>query len=250
LTNEPRKATDVLLELETKVDILLNLVRNQDLNMKVLSNKINSLLAKQTQQVQNVAPAPAPVTVEAVNTATIFGNVPETPVQIPISSEDKLPLENRPKGFRRTSRPETYAGDNSYLPSKTTVSPKFPIQVPKSEVIVPAAAMQQQSSDHTQQAHTNVIMNNSIPVQQRVVDKNSKSVFLADVEVFKASSGDRVFKGRTNGTGKWMASLAPDIYKVVISKRESLTKEKVELTQEIVVDGKTSPLDLPILIFK
>jgi hypothetical protein len=248
LTNEPRKATDVLLELETKVDILLNLVRNQDLNMKVLSNKINSLLAKQTQQVQNVAPAP--VTVEAVNTATIFGNVPETPVQIPISSEDKLPLENRPKGFRRTSRPETYAGDNSYLPSKTIVSPKFPVQVPKSEVIIPAVATQQQSDNHTQQAPTNVIMNNSIPVQQRVVDKNSKSVFLADVEVFKAGSGDRVFKGRTNGTGKWMASLAPDTYKVVISKRESLTKEKVELTQEIVVDGKTSPLDLPILIFK
>ena len=41
MSNEPRKATDVLLELEAKINLLLDIVRSQDLNIKVLSNKLN-----------------------------------------------------------------------------------------------------------------------------------------------------------------------------------------------------------------
>jgi len=240
MSDEPRKATDVLLELEAKIDALLNIVRSQDLNIKVLSNKLNAFIASK--------PTTSPVTVEAVNT-TKFSTVPEPTIQIPISNENQLQIDTSPTGFRRTSRPETYV---SNIVTNKQVETKYPVQLPKAEIIVPQAIIntnqvveKPNQIEPTQKSHIN-----SIPVKQRVVDKNGKSIFLADVEVINVASGEKITKTRTNGTGKWMASLVPGIYKVVLSKRESLTKEKIELIQEINVDGKTTPLELPALLFK
>lgn len=241
MSDEPRKATDVLLELESKIDLLLSIVRSQDLNIKVLSNKLNGFISSK--------PTSPVVTAEAVNT-TKFSMVPEPQIQIPISSEDQLQVDNSPLGFRRTSRPETYStSTNINKPAET----KYPMQLPKAEVIVPKAVtntnptVDSPSNNKVETSTTPHV--NSIPVKQRVVDKNGKSIFLADVEVISAS-GEKITKTRTNGTGKWMASLVPGIYKVILSKRESLTKEKIELIQEINVDGKTTPFELPALLFK
>lgn len=240
MSNEPRKATEVLLELETKIDVLLSIVRSQDLNIKVLSNKLNSLIANKPSVNSN---QPSPVTIETENTT--FRVVQDQKLQIPIFAEEKLQIDENPKGFRRTSRPETYSGDNTSLPKKS--DPKFPVQVPPAEAIVPKEALSKTSPQVEQpKENSNPYI---VPVQQRVVDKNGKSVFLADVTIIK-TNGDKIFKGRTNGTGKWMTTLVPDTYKVVISRRDSFTKERVDLSQEIVVDGKTSPLELPMLIFK
>ena len=241
MSNEPRKATEVLLELEAKIDVLLSIVRSQDLNIKVLSNKLNSLMDnKQNSLMDNKQP----FTVETVNTN--FRVVQDQKPQISILSEEKLPVDENPKGFRRTSRPETYSGDNTYLPKK--LDPKFPVQIPPvAEAIVPKEVLSKEppSVEQPKENSSPYI----VPVQQRVVDKNGKSVFLADVAIIK-TNGDRIFKGRTNGTGKWMATLVPDTYKVVISRRDSVTKGRVDLSQEIVVDGNTSPLELKTLIFK
>ena len=91
---------------------------------------------------------------------------------------------------------------------------------------------------------------NSIPVVQRIVDKNGKSVFLADVEIYNSANMESVAKVRTSGNGKWSAPLSVGKYRVVIRKRESLTKEKIEITQDITVDGTQSLLELPMMIIK
>lgn len=239
VSNEPRKATDVLLELEAKINLLLDIVRSQDLNIKVLSNKLNVFI---DNGLKNNVQGPR-ITVEAISTVD-----KNTSDQIAINAEEQLPIESKPKGFRRTSRPETYSGDNEYLPQKQPVNPKFPVQVPNAEAIVPPEAMraveQPKEKLHEQVSHVN-----SIPVQQRVVDKNGKSIFLADVDIFN-QNGEKVSKTRTNGAGKWTASLNVGDYKIVLSKREALTKERVEIVQNIKIDGKTSPLELSMLIFK
>jgi hypothetical protein len=89
-----------------------------------------------------------------------------------------------------------------------------------------------------------------IPVMQRCVDKNGKSLFLAPVEIVDLSTGQPVFKTRTNGTGKWMASLGIGAYRVTITKQASMNKEKLEAVQDIQVDGAQSPLELPMMIIK
>jgi hypothetical protein len=276
---EPRKATEVLIDLESKVDVLLDVVRAQDLNIKVLSNKLNAVM----EQLQKAPVAPPKITVEAVQVPTqtnVFAQMPagDPEKNIPVLAESTLPATSAPDGFRRNSRPETYVP-----PSKTPLTtyndranqappqqaqlmegPKMPMQVPKpppgraSEVVVPAQATKKQTSQPPpSQAMPDIpveqqAMNakGSIPVMQRIVDKNGKSVFLANVEITDLSTNQPAFKTKTNGTGKWMASLGIGAYRVVISKRESLSKDKLEATQDIQVDGSQSPLELPLLLIK
>lgn len=295
---EPRKATDVLLDLESKVSMLLDIIRAQDLNIKVLSNKLNDVIGKlDKQQAQ-----PPKVIVEAVQTAPKASSVPPTFAQIPagdpernipVTAESKLPQSENPQGFRRSSRPETYAGDNAYLPHAEQ-SPQMPVQIPKmppprqntngappgrgpgSEVTAMApdtsprnkkgvfAPPNPQGSPLAPPGSPNPLMAEepmeselpmqqavgAIPVMQRCVDKNGKSIFLADVDIISLVDGQPVFKTRTNGTGKWMASLGIGAYRVTISKRASMNKEKLEAVQDIQVDGTQSPLELPMMIIK
>jgi hypothetical protein len=234
VSNE-RKASDIILELENKIDILLGLCRTQDLNIKILSNKLNSVMELLNKKENKI-------TIETVNTST------STPV-IPISAESTLPMESFPKGFRRNSRPETYEGDNSYLPNVEEV--KFPVQLPNkpAEVVIPNHIAKPTSKPVSIPPEIEKqVVRQAIPVTQRVIDKNAKSIFLADVEI--VDDKNSTVKTRTKGNGKWEAILSPGNYKVIIRKRESLTKEKLESSQDIVVDGSVSPLELPILTMK
>ena len=268
-----RKATDVLLDLESKLDIALSIIKSQDLNMKLLSNKLNSLIEKLDKQtIGNFnAPLSKQFIVEAVRTGTPpqFVQPPsEENRQIQINPEYNLPLEKSPAGFRRTSRPETYSGDSPILQKskETTMPSKIPIQVIKpppgrevvSEFVAPQKSIKQAdilppSSAHaapstrTPQIQTN---KGSIPVEQRVVDKDGKSVFLADVEIVDLQTSTVSFKTRTNGAGKWAAPLAVGNYRVTINKRESLTKQKIEIVQDIQVTGSEVPLVLHMMIIK
>jgi hypothetical protein len=262
---EPRKATDVLLELEQKLDVALNIIRAQDLNIKILSNKLNAVL----EVLEKKAPEAPKFVVEAVNTAprmpvSQFQMNPELDPEkeIPVSAEFKLPLEKEPTGFRRTSRPETFAGDDIYIPQ----APKAP-QAPHpgrghngpppgrtAEVVVPPAATKQNVVEKPptkpQARAVEQVVQNAIPVQQRVVNKHGKSLFLADVEIIDLSSMQQVFKTRTNGMGKWMASLGIGQYRVIVRKMENATKEKLEVTQDIEIDGLQSTVELQTVIIK
>jgi len=242
---EPRKATDIILQLEAKIDTLLGMLQAQALDLRVLSNKLNILLESQRQQLQKVATP----SIEAVNSKSSSVDLER---QIAISAEATLPIEQNPQGFRRTSRPETYAGDNAYL-NRNEVSTKFPVQIPQKQAVADITVPSEATQDTTQFIeHEPAIpsQQNSIPVVQRIVDANGKSVFLADVEVTNRDDGKLVHKARTNGTGKWMASLLPGNYRVVLRKRDPVTKARVEAAQDIIIDGKTSPINLQMLIFK
>lgn len=256
METEPRKATDVLLDLESKIEILLQIIRSQDLNIKLLSNKLNLVIEKLEKQ----PISSSKIMVEAVNTLTspITNAAPEPEKNITISSDFNIVSDSSPQGFRRTSRPETFAGDNVYLKSGDESVTRFPMQIPKSptnkasnkaaEVVVPNSSPSENktanNSENTKSSQ------NGIPTVQRVVDKNGKSIFLAEVEILNSSNNESVFKTRTNGTGKWMASLPIGSYRVIIRKRESVSKEKLEAGQTIVIDGSQSPLELQTIIIK
>ena len=253
----PLKASEVILQLRDAITKLTALVNSQNLQIGLISNKLNSVMEYMSKQ---GAPAPK-FTVEAIQNQTPFSMIPETEKQVPVSSDFTLPQEKEPKGFRRTSRPESYQGDNAVLP----VQPKFPTQLPKpppgrAEVIVPPQATNVQVPKAPQAPVTfteipepppaRVPNGNVIPVQQRVVNANGKSIFLADVEIFNVATHESVFKTRTNGTGKWMASLPVGNYEVSIKKVEAATKERQETKQQFQVDGLTSTLELQMLIIK
>ncbi len=237
---------------------MMAIIQAQDLNIKVLSNKLNDVM----QLLEKQATSPQKITVEAVNATppqSVFQKQmtldPER--QVPISAHDTLPMDNSPTGFRRTSRPETFEGDHAYLPqSFSQVQPKYPVQVPNqpqsareqvpAEIIVPA----QEKPAPKKEKVAAVPVQNAIPVMQRIVDRSGKSIFLADVEIVDHTTAEAVFKTRTNGTGKWMASLGPGKYRVTIRKGASMSKDKMEAVQDIQVSGNESPLELQTMIVK
>jgi hypothetical protein len=236
MEKEPRKASEIILAMENKIDILLGLVRSLDLNIKILSNKLNQLSEKQEA-------SPPKITMEAVHVAT-----PHVPFQstfqpdperaILIDPENNALMEANPKGFRRTSRPETFSGDNAYLPK---------VKESKAEVIVPNKETPPQPKEATHPAFQEPPQ--VIPTMQRVVNRNGKSIFLADVEITNLETRE-VKRTRTNGTGKWTAPLQAGLYRVAVKKQEAASNEMLEVVQDIKIDGKTSPLELNILIIK
>lgn len=298
MSDEPRKATDVLLDVESKVSALLDLARAQDLVIKILSNKLNDVIVRLDKQ----QAAPQKIIVETVQTPTKSNNpvaFPSMPAgeperTVPVTAEMALPVSDTPQGFRRNSRPETYAPKTvpalpvqPQQPAKLGDEPpppsKYPVQLPTnstirtqagapppgrgpgSEVVtVPPEANQVPGNKKGRagaivappQPHGTPPMagvdqaQGQIPVSQRCVDKNGKSIFLADVEIVDMTTAQPIFKTRTNGAGKWMASLGIGNYRVTIRKRENVTKEKIEAVQDIQIDGSVPKLELPMLIIK
>ena len=265
-----RKATDILLDLESKIDILLSIIRAQDLNNKIISNKLNDIIVRLDKQ--NVIPQK--IVVEAVQ-QPLPKIPPAQPLDpernIPYKVESSLPETSSPQGFRRNSRPETYAGDKEIklpvqLPempqakqdnSKTVAPP--PGRGPGNEIVFPSDSKTVSKKSvtptiaqplMTEKQPIPQAAQGQIPVTQRCVDKNGKAIFLANVEITDVLTNQSIFKTRTMGNGKWVASLPPGSYTVTIKKLESLTKTKVESIQNIVVDGTSNRLELPILILK
>lgn len=277
MEQEPRKATDVLLQIEAKLDNLIKRLDSQDLNVKVVANKLSEVM-KGLEKLQSAPPQPK-ITVEAVQSpapnqaAVIFGQVPlaDPARAIPVTAESKLPMDDTPQGFRRTSRME---GDGVYLKKDGVPPPANPsffvaatgskappgrnagevLPVPpppkKTAAPTPAAPAPTPQPKVAPKQPTELDTHGIVPVEQRVVDHNGKSVYLADVEIVDLSTGDQISKSRTNGTGKWMAALPIGQYRVTIKKLESLTRARVENIQTVTVDGSQSPLKLPMVIIK
>lgn len=262
MEQEPRKATDVLLDLESKIDVLMGTIKAMDLNIKVLSNKLNEVM----KNLDKPTASPPKIIVEAVQSPTQVIAPSPMPVTDPeraimVTAESKLPADDAPIGFRRTSRPEGYAGDHEYIarpnvppPNQPSAFKPPPGRSTNDTVIVPPAKNKSVPKNNPPPVSPKMVTgadtHGIVPVEQRVVDRNGKSVFLADVEVVDTSSGEQISKSRTNGTGKWMAALPLGNYKVTIRKLESLTREKVESIQTIEVNGNESPLKLPMVIIK
>jgi hypothetical protein len=291
---EPRKATDVLLDLESKMDKVLDLIQNLDLINKLNSNKLNDVVARLDKQAEG---APK-ITVEAVQNIPLpnpnlppgFKSLPAGDPErvVPFVAETSLPQEDFPQGFRRNSRPETYAKEKnseftmyggegqpalqgSQTPQKPYRSPEPPGPnvrpppgrtqniAPEIMASAPPATTSHKRGPVVPPTPLNPMtvpqpmpqsIQGQIPVVQRCVDKNGKSIYLADVQITDMNTNQPVLKTRTNGMGKWMATLGIGSYRVEINKLESLSKEKIQSFQDVHVDGSTPKLDLPMLIIK
>lgn len=239
MDNGPRKASDIILSLEQKIEQLIKANNSLDLNVKILSNKLNKVL--EVLSSVNVAPL-SDAAVPLIHTSTFASNTSHVSLPqeetfqeyhndnqpILVQKAESVPLSDEPIGHRRTSRLDTIMAKKS-APPPTINAP------------IPASVEVPQTASNT---------NGRIAVQQRVVDKNGKAMFMADVEIINLDTRQVAFKGRTSGVGKWTTPLDVGNYKVFIRKQENSTKEKIEVSQHLIVDGAKSPLELPIVIAK
>lgn len=224
-----RKASEIIVDLEVKVDKMLGLIQSLEYNIRLLSNKVSLL----EEKLEKSNPIPK-FSIEQAN-------VKDTPTETYFSPEEYLKVDEAPTGFRRTSRPETFSNVPFMQQPQPTKKPPS-----TAEILV----KNQEPTPPNVEVNTQKMYQNTIPTIQRVVDRNGKSVFLADVEILDTNTNNLVLKTKTNGTGKWMASLPIGDFKVILKKRNPISKEKEEVVQPLHVDGSKSPLELQTLIFK
>lgn len=220
MSEQPKKATDLILEMSAKLDSVLALVRNIELSNKLINNKLNQVMLKPVTQ----------ISVEAEKT-----------VEMPV-----IEVESNPQGIRRTSRDVEPIAYKKPAPKHVPVSSAGEVNT---DIIVPSAPVsvpvEVQSKPAALEKQHNFEISN-VPVSQRVVDKNGKSVFMAVVSIYDSSTGKLIKDIKTSSVGKWMISLPPGDYKAYIVKKDPVKDAKPsEGTQNFTIDGKTPTLELP-----
>lgn len=223
---ENRKATDVIIELEAKVNLLVALLKSQDANIKILSNKLNAVMALLEKEQKK------PYIEQADRLPKMNNSF------VPINEEVAVKVDSAPAGARRGGRIESSVPDNNvFVMQDLTAKPTPEIIIPKQE-------------EKTVQSASSERKVNTISVHQRVVNDSNKSVFLAEVTILSLKDNTQVYSGKTNANGKWASNLEVGDYKIVISKRDNVSKEKKIFDQKIKIDGNTSVIELPNFIIK
>ena len=255
-SDEPRKATEVILDIESKLEHLTDIMMAVDLTIRTMSNKLNTLeqIVIQLSTIKAAPIGPAISSANTVITPKILTpqGFPQMPSHvdarnIPISAEDALPQTNSPEGFRRTSRPETYTNVKSEPKLANATAEAVALKPISKPGPVPAKT---QFLEKQMPETKPLMIQNQIPVMQRVVDKTGKSIFLASVIVVDMDTGAETVKTKTNPIGHWSATLPVGTYKVSIKKEAGIGKDKVEAMQDLRVTSDQSKIDLPMLIIK
>jgi len=240
MTDSIRKASDVLLDLESKVNILLNIVKSQELNIKILSNKLSLMIDNQSKGNVNQPQRD----VNFIPPSMFDSKNPIEPSFDQIS-EEKFEIDKSPIGFRRTSRPESFV--TTPVQKTTPIPPsKGPMSAKDAEVVVPNI-QQNKKAPIIPVDNTFVDV---IPVIQRVVDSNGKAIFLANVEILDLSNGNTFAKIKTNAIGKWMSSMPVGNYKVFIKRKLANSQEILEKTQVIKIDGSKANIELETIVLR
>lgn len=209
--SEPRKASEILLALEEKIDILTKVIGVYDINIKLILDRVNKIYsyieAGQEDTSSNVSTAP---------------EIKEKEI-VPISSEHVITEVEKQVGQRRIVREDAHQS--------------APIQpVEKVASLAPTS---------------NTDRKVPIIQRVTLVDEagGAKDLFMAEVSIFNDKK-EPILKTKTNAAGKWQAHLKPGSYSVNIIKTDTATKKKIEASQEIVVNDSNTIITLPTAIIK
>lgn len=236
MSEEPRKASEILLGLEDrlhKIEAKLNLY---NLTLSMILGKVNSISTNSTPE-EPIATDPSsadPVKIEA---------------GFPLQAETNFP------GTRRITRPNNMGNKaaNANIEFKDYIAQRA---ADKAAGVIPvkqelsAAKTDNNFKDFLdKKKQSNVIdvkQERKIPVTQRVQDNNKKDVFMAEVVI--SNNGNQILKTKTNAMGKWQAQLPIGNYSVKITKMDAASQKKIESESEIVVPNSNSTVVLSTLV--
>jgi small nuclear ribonucleoprotein (snRNP)-like protein len=210
-----RKATEILISLESKIDTLTKVMYSYDMNMKITLNRVNEIHSYIDGLKQEYADQ-----IQQENTLPEDKQIIQAPGEAIISQAEKPIVRGR------VDRVDTAKRD-SYIPP--AIQEEQRISIPPSQ--------QASNSDK------------KVPVVQRITDQTGKDLFMAEVSIFNLNK-ELVLKTKTSAVGKWQAILRPGKYIVNIVKTDTATKAKLEAQQEITITDSSSTIALPTAIIK
>jgi hypothetical protein len=208
---EQRKATDVVLAIEGKVDALIKILSSYDHNMKLVLDRVNKVYSYVEEVKQSYKQQDNNSTEEAV---------------ININDGAKIEISEKPIVEKRNTK------SASAEQSDISINP-MPYRLD---------GFDQRVSNNVESKTTD----KKVPVIQRVTDQNGKDIFMADITVFNDKL-ESVYKTKSNAVGKWQAHLKPGRYTVSVSKTDMASKKKLEVKQDITIPQSNATITLDIL---
>lgn len=204
-----RSASDILLELEAKVDKMFMILSNVDLLMKTLNNRISALEKK------------------------ISGNIE---IKVEKSEAVSPPVESKNNFSFETTDPN--------VTGKTIPGLKPGVKL--GNVNGKPALVKLNETENTAVTPVAQISTKSVTIQQKIVYKeDGKSICLAHVSIYKNSILQKEVK--TNAAGKWSASLEPGKYIIKITKHGSNERTNIEKSFDISVPESNAPVQLDMM---
>jgi hypothetical protein len=214
---EPRKASEILLNVEAKIIKLEEELRLSNSINKLIVDKLNVLLGSLGLSDDN-----------------------KVPTEQNIIIAPPMETENEFKGARRIDRPNQTStkASNSDIEFKEYIAKRA---VDKTVIVKEFGAPKDEPKKN--------LSTKKIPITQKIQDNNSKDIFNAEVNILGAD-GQLVLKTRTNAVGKWQAQLSPGTYRVTVVKMNIANSKKMEVQETFLVpeDANASVMLKPLIM--
>ncbi len=204
-----RTSSEVLLELEAKIDTILGYLKTIDLNNKIILSRLNKDNALAGKVVNPAVPA-LPVQISALPRVEAFTGALPPSINKNVTS---LPIKHPSSGDSLLKDLET-----QFIEVQNDATKIIP-----------------QSGD-----------GKKIPIQQKVLYPDNKVVVLANIEIFDTNK-NLIKKTKTNNVGKWNALLEPGAYVVHVFKSGTVDKPSIDRKFEISVPVIDTPIELDVL---
>jgi hypothetical protein len=212
---QPRKASDILLSIESKMNSLIKAMSVYDLNVKLILSRVNVVYAY-IEQLKAEAELP-----------------PDQDAPIAVLAEAAIQLSTEPSKDRRMGRVGVPVQIPQVQQERPIPQTQQPVQVPQSD----------------KKANTPTSPDRKVPVVQQLKYNNGGDVFMAEVSIANQDN-ELVHKTKTNAIGKWQAHLKPGKYYVSVVKTDTTTKKKIEALQELIIPNSNDTVNLPPAIIK
>ena len=217
-----RKATEVLLSIEQKIDELVGFVRNIDHNNKLILSRLNMLESQPTAPRPNAQP---------LDSAGLL--VPSAPQQQPVFAKpDKsFKFENRPKTNKFEQMQQSLGVNDDSLP--LSKEERFELM----EEGVPQGQRRGQRIEKTDSSRCNT---------KQIVQHMGQPLFMATVQIMN-DSNQVIKRTRTNTVGRWTAPLDPGNYRIDVLKMPNEEKKTPLIESSYFVEiPPVKDIDLPI----
>lgn len=213
--SEERKATDILLAIESDVKEILAYHKNQDLTNRLILERLRVLEGARIAGPSAISP-------------TVIAADPAPPLTTSLAPAPTPFLQT--SGMKEKLR-KAMSEASAAVDSKNDIRLQDQIDVENSQ------------SGKRRGTRVQTAAEKQVSVQQRIVGSDDKNLFMAKVEIFD-DEGTLVKQTKTNQTGKWLAQLVPARYQITISKAGTATKEPVEETYFVEIPGENANCEL------
>lgn len=221
MSEDKRTATDILLELEGKVNILSKRFGNVENLLKVLLNNINN---RQSSGPKLGIPAPL-----------------EPKITGPISRDNFNQREQTNK-FAELANQHGVVVDDETPSAIDTVIEARPSELPPDPEGEDMLEAPSRKSSRGQRGSKSSAKSS---VSQVLYREEGQPLFLAAIEVLD-QTGVLINQTRTNPKGRWLMALAPGEYQVHVLKRypPDSGKESIDTSYQIKVPPSDKPMEL------